>query len=320
MVFGHLIEVYKDSVHDLYLIIYSVHMPLFILISGYFAKKANAKKVINFVLLFFVYETIYDSFFSLGFRELRFGYIVPYFHLWYLVSMAFWYLLAIPLTKTKVNKIIVILITLIISLFSRFIVIDGFDEYALSFQRTLSFMFFFIVGFFLDRTAMLKIRTLINKKVLVTILSLLGFIAYIQFTNKENMELVFRGPFNIEQVNASSIEFFIQIFMCYLISSYMCFLLLNVVSEKKSFLTTWGDNSLYIFLFHAFFVIPFQLIPGVLSELNQWLIVLIMITIAIVASFVLSSKIFVRITADLCNPYNTLRKIIKRNKITTFSQ
>ncbi|MFP3877521.1 acyltransferase family protein, partial [Bacillus paralicheniformis] len=46
VVFGHLIELYKGNYYQIFVLIYAFHMPLFIFISGFLAKRATVSKII----------------------------------------------------------------------------------------------------------------------------------------------------------------------------------------------------------------------------------------------------------------------------------
>ena len=327
VVFGHFIEVYKERFYDLYIFFYSFHMPLFIFISGYFAKRANMKKIINLVLTYLIFQTLYKGFFSIVFMSNQLEYTVPYFQLWYLLSMVFWYAIAIAMLKVKkINKykFPILLAILMISLLSRYATEDiytilnaifpGFNNYSFSFQRNFSFMIFFFIGFFMNKEMMEKVRNVVRRKTLVTLISIFIFFILIQYANKHNLEMIFRGPFGVEVLTESTVPYFIDILICYGISLYFCFLLLNIVSSKKSIITKWGDNSLQIFLFHAFAVIPITYFPSILGGLNSLLLTLILFVLAIAVVTVLSHELFVKYTNWLCKPYFTIINKIKSSK------
>ena len=64
VVFGHLIEplvLLDNRIKFIYMIIYSIHMPTFIFISGYFCKENSnrLKKSVNLFLIYFIFQIIY---------------------------------------------------------------------------------------------------------------------------------------------------------------------------------------------------------------------------------------------------------------------
>lgn len=319
VVFGHLIEVYKDTFHYLYVFIYSFHMPLFILISGYLAKRIDRKKIFNFLLLYLIFETIFNSIMSVISGVLQTNFAIPYFHLWYLLSMITWYLLAFPLTKKKLNlttKLIVLTVTLSISLFSRYIDIEGLNNYFLSYQRSLTFLFFFFLGFVLDTKDMKKVYSLIKNKIVICSASILAIMSLMLAANTEELELIFMGAFNVNTSGLSDSQYFVQITMGLFISVFMCFVIMNMITSRTSFLTRWGDNSLYIFIFHAFFVIPIKTFPAVLGGINTMLLLVILGALALFTTMLLSSDWFIRYAYKICNPYKTVNKFFSRKNVS----
>ncbi|SKB65176.1 Fucose 4-O-acetylase [Lachnospiraceae bacterium] len=99
VVIGHLMELYlkTGTVKTVYKIIYSFHMPLFIFISGYFARFRIKKMIIGLLAPYFVFQTAYILFLNLILHEpTRLQYTKPYWILWYLMAMFIW-CLTIPL-------------------------------------------------------------------------------------------------------------------------------------------------------------------------------------------------------------------------------
>src|SRR5699024_467396 len=89
----HLIEIYQENYYELFTFIYAFHMPLFIFISGYLAKRMKLHKIINLILLYLIFQTFFNWVLYLtgDYPNLQFTYGRPHFHLWYIVSLGFWY-------------------------------------------------------------------------------------------------------------------------------------------------------------------------------------------------------------------------------------
>src|SRR5699024_10214962 len=60
LVFYNLIKIYKKEYYELFLFIYAFHMPVFIFISGYFAKRMRKSKIINLILLYLIFQTFFN--------------------------------------------------------------------------------------------------------------------------------------------------------------------------------------------------------------------------------------------------------------------
>ena len=152
VVFGHMMEPYFESSINvvLYVMIYAFHMPLFIILSGYFfnplqevAKfRRNTLRLLESLIVFwiiglFVYPIPEDS---INISML----LTPRWSLWYILSLLFWRLSSYYLAKHGINitSSKSIFISFLISIAAGIIPIS----LALSFQRTLVFFPFFLIG------------------------------------------------------------------------------------------------------------------------------------------------------------------------------
>lgn len=328
VVFGHFIEIYPNNFKSLFIFIYSFHMPLFVFVSGYFAKRVNKKKIINLVMVYLIFQSMYLGVYSIFYKEFQLKYVTPYYHLWYLVSMACWYLIALVILKIRGmnnHKNYILAVIVIISIFSRFFtadintvvdnVITEFNGYSFSYQRTLTFAIFFFLGFYFDKKMLIKVSAIVNNKVmlvLVSLVSIISVLTYIHYSNKSNLVMIFKGAFGVDDLDTSFLPVIAQVFLGYGISICLCFLLLNLVTNKQSILTKWGDHSLQIFLFHFFVVIVVSYMSSKLEMLNHFVLGAVLFIISILVTIILSSKLFIRYTDWLCRPYFTLKNITKQ--------
>lgn len=329
VVFGHLIELYKGDFKELYLLIYTFHMPLFIFISGYLAKHASFKKVANFLLIYLLFQPTYRCFFFVFNLDLPYelNMKVPYFQLWYLLSMAAWYLLAIGFMKYKLKKWQKI--TLGISLFtlglaSRFLTVPfvsfinhydpEFYSYTFSYQRTLTFLPFFFIGLMFNQTSMKRLQKSLRAKWITSIISIGVIYLFYMFTNTNNTEKVLKGSYGINKLKGPVSIITWQLILGYLFAIIMCFIILNIVSNRKCFLTKLGDHSMPVYLFHAFFVILIKKIDF-LSNLSPAVLIGVLFVTAVIITGVLSSNPFVNATYTLCNPYEGITKTFRKIKV-----
>ena len=99
VVFGHLLQPYTESdtfLTSLYLTIYSFHMPCFLFISGYFAKKAGqpgylekvSKKLLVPYFIFFAFFSLY-YYFTGKEDNVTLDPFDPVFALWFLLTFSF---------------------------------------------------------------------------------------------------------------------------------------------------------------------------------------------------------------------------------------
>lgn len=139
VIFGHLIEYFAaDGI--LYRWIYSFHMPVFIFISGYFAKFNPKKIVCNILVPYVLLQILYTAFDHLlyGNAPFRLQFTTPYWLLWYLLSLFCYYLL-LPLIDTDRASVQLFVFLACVAL----ALLSGFGQgfgYFLSLSRTFVFL------------------------------------------------------------------------------------------------------------------------------------------------------------------------------------
>lgn len=149
VVFGHCIEPYIDnhSLLTMYKLIYSVHMPLFVFVTGLTSKsiKACKKQLVSALKLFAIWDVVYlvyDYFINgNSVNVLR-----PYWHLWYLLALVFWSFIGMGilwLIEHRINKVVIF-----IGIFACSLLIGcvNFADRRLAVQRTIAFLPYFYLG------------------------------------------------------------------------------------------------------------------------------------------------------------------------------
>ena len=130
--------------------IYIFHMPLFIFISGYFSRKKKKAELTASIwkllepLIVFQALTLLPRFIVKGFSFSAI--LTPWYVLWYLLSLIYWRLL-IQIIPDRIlnNAKLILIVTFCISILAGFLPFSRF----LSIQRTLSFMPFFFLGYYM---------------------------------------------------------------------------------------------------------------------------------------------------------------------------
>ena len=259
VIFGHLLELFKSNnliPTKIYLIIYTFHMPIFIFLTGMFAK-FNKKRIFSLIYIYAVFQIMYRKYdmqlFNTG-TELIYKYSTPYWLLWY-VFVVIVYNLLIPLFETKrgVEKVIISTIVIWLSL----IVNKAGDiGYYASISRFFTFLPYFVLGFYF-KDYVGKIDDFFNKRNIVRYVSLaVSFILvilvcrYIYNTDKVTQNMLY-GSYSYESAKYG-ISYKLKFFLFALV--WFIFFYLLLPNKKIPFVSILGSNTLTIYLFHGFYV------------------------------------------------------------------
>ena len=157
VIFGHLLESIREG-DNLYKVIYSFHMPVFIFINGWcVTKRSELKRTIlrlaySYVLLQLLYTFFNVHIINSGSVELSIQFTTPYWLLWYLMTLLIYYLF-VPVISTN-NFIFAFSIVAGSILLA---VMAGFDTsvgYYMSLSRTIVFFPYFVCGYYVRNQTM----------------------------------------------------------------------------------------------------------------------------------------------------------------------
>lgn len=245
VVFGHLLEIFDAG--GTYRIIYSFHMPAFLFTAGYFAKFNSRKIISNLIVPYVIFQILYAFFAAYVLNRdpasLEIQFTQPYWLLWYLFTLAIYYML-LPMMDTK-HPWILLMICVGLAL------VAGFDNsigYHLSLSRTLVFLPFFALGVVWQKSNI----GVLASKVWLRILALGGVIVasiWLWQTDAIKNQMMY-GSLSYNMIEGYSVEvraLLILIAFCWIIT-----LMWVVPKWKIPFVTVLGENTLGIFLFHGF--------------------------------------------------------------------
>ena len=285
------------------------------------------------ILVYLIFQTFFRYILYIigDIETLDYNFLRPEFHLWYVVSLSFWYLLAILLNKLNLNtfgKLSVFIILLGISFISRWYT-DGivefvqenyyeeFTSYTLSYQRTLSFMPFFFAGFFMTKNTFTKIYSSIKNIKIGTVLFICSmFLVFLIVNDFYGIEALYRGSFGTYRFldDGQGVTVYItKVISHYIIAGWLCYLIMNLASNKKSIFTKWGDHSLTIFIFHPLAVFLLRQ-TEFMSDWTPNTKLAAFLLISIPVTWILGSNNFVKGTKYICNPYNFFIKMVNHFK------
>lgn len=290
VVIGHYLE-FSTSTSNIaktvWTFIYSFHMPMFVFISGYFAKNAVKNKNYNRCIIFFV---IYFIMKTIKFVIDKICGFNPNYNItivdsvpWYIFAMGIWYLISIFTRNIKKKYIFIFSVI--------FALIIGFDKnigatWALS--RIITFYPFFLLGLNTHKDRLVKIVK--NKKVKVmAIIYLIIYVGiFIIFAEKFSLlNPILLGSKSYYLLNNAIEPFGILIRLgWYFIATITGICIMSLIPMGKTFLTKIGKNTISIYFYHA-------IIFRFCTKLNINFRVYQDILLAILSVIVFSTKFFV---------------------------
>lgn len=304
VVIGHAIDFIarQDGNHlekSLFLIIYSVHMPLFIFISGLFTKpmdketKFPKQKVISYVLIGIAIRIMMALLSIILNEDFKYSVLDMYDSFaWFMWAMAVF--ISIVWLFREYNTKIFLLISLVIGCMS------GFDKNLgdkLVLMRIVVFLPFFIIGYMIKPEQILR---LISKKWLkiISALFVVGILLlFIFYTDTYKLfRSMFTGRNNFSYLGEYYNFGFIVRGVTYAVSALFGFSLLCLVPNKNlGFLSGVGTKTLQIYFWHKAFLFVlehFDVYNRISGLTGETLATLIYILIAVLITFICAFPVF----------------------------
>lgn len=292
VVLGHLLPADRDGSRGfLYSFIYSFHMPVFVYISGRYARYDRIKLLKHYIWPYVFFQTGYFYFRAYILHEaVSLQFTTPYWILWYLMTMAT-YLCLLPLLKVQNRKQggMAIAIAFVAAL------AVGFDSTIyryLSLSRTIVFLPFFLLGHYRDLLIDEKRKRFLHKSVFVVccgmIIILLEYLICISNIPEDSLHFTTAYP----DMKAMAER------LVLLVSGacWILFLFQAVPNRKFGFFSIVGRNTMPIYLLHGFFVL-WVTKSGLFhyeAETNYALAVILSVMIVIVLGNQFLGKLFRR--------------------------
>lgn len=317
VVFGHTIDTFSTNttLKAIYLCIYSFHMPLFVFLSGYFAKW-DKRKFFGYFLLYFIFTTfqillkvfVISPESAYTFHKFLTMFIDPLWALWFLPALAIWLLS----TKfIKVVKIWHIIFALCLSLCLGFIPEIGTK---LTLSRIFYFFPFFLLGKFCKQNnekfnnIMEKAQKIAYKlsALLILILMFALIVIFVNYLSKSYFygSYAYTNEFGI-------VHRTISILVGLLTSSCIFILMPQKINEQSKFIrfvSNIGQKTLSIYLFHILLLILFKEFGAVYFSSHY----LISLTTALILSvsiiIITSTKPFVKNVNFILNCFAHTKK------------
>ncbi|MGZ0085517.1 acyltransferase family protein [Caldibacillus thermoamylovorans] len=254
VVFGHFLRPYIDGVlwvHSLYTWIFFFHMPAFIFISGYFAKRFHEqgylpkimKKLLFPYLLFqFLYSIYY--FFLYDQSSLELDVLTPHWSLWFLLSLFSWNVLL--LWFGRLPKWAALPAALLLGLAGGMMEAEKW----LSLSRTLTFFPFFLLGFFTQKSLIERLFAVPVR--LVSLAVLVGMFLLIHFGFPDLPQDWLYGSKSYDTLGVSEPTGIMNRLVIYAASLVMMFSFLALIPSQRFSFSVLGARTFYIYILHGF--------------------------------------------------------------------
>ena len=289
VVFCHLLGrcLTKDDVFTraLIIFIYYFHMPLFIFVSGFFSKKVDKCRDGAFrdLFLVFVVAQIFWIIFKFIAEDSTYylrHFLDPGYAIWYIVALFFWRLLLKDLVKIPHILIIAFLISPLVMFLS-----DA--EMILALNKTVGFLFFFLLGHYATADHVAKVRKIPRPAALIALAAIFGgtyfalFKGWITYGGAKSLLL---HTFPIAKADA--VWQGIGLYYIAIVIAVVCSIfVLAAVPGKKNFLAYIGGDTLPLYLSHTYFIVLCDLLFAAvaLPAAAKYIIVLLLSTLVVAA-------------------------------------
>ena len=273
VVLGHVLELFlkSGSVKTVYKLIYSFHMPLFIFISGYFAK-FNIKKIIKGLLIpYLVFQSIYILYVNYILhtsKDVAFSYSQPYWIMWYMMAMIVWSL-SVPLISlgNRWFHAIMLAVSLAVSLAVGYVHAIGM-KYTLS--RIFVYFPFFILGhYFADvmkdpdrRSELMKLYTRFRAPICLSTAAAFGAAVgiMIEYTKKYSYVWLYEcAPYQVS--HETPVIRAAHTVIALICIAYIYLLMPNI---KLELLSKLGAKTKGVYLGHGFIILALKNMMGLI--------------------------------------------------------
>lgn len=250
IVFGHCLYSIPGFAGVLRQGIYIFHLPIFFFVAGYFSRihEDIVEKSVKRLIIPYIVLTIISFLFCIPSYTTGTLFFNPYGGLWFLLALFTMKILLPPLNKLKYPVIVTFIFSLLIGFFK----INGEVLFT---TRTFAFLPIFMLGFrfneykdkFNAKFSTTRIYDIItNNKILLIILFVLVGLSLLtgNYINQEMVEMAHSYAPN------AILSHFSTRFIIIIIGIGTTLILNKLMTNKETFLTKFGRNSLAVYLLH----------------------------------------------------------------------
>lgn len=227
--------------------LYTFNMPLFVFVSGLLFNTSKPWNKVLFggaelLVAYFLFQVIWMI---LNHTPIDlYNFFLPQFSLWYLLSLFFWRVILKSFSCVSNNKYSWLIVSVILSLCCGFIPLGKI----MSFQRTFSFLPFFVMGLLCRGTTILDNIRSVDKRITIGIVFFLVIVAF----------YVSKPPYWILCGRTSYYDYPCNLVLSpviklcwYFIAVIVSVCFLNLFSDREQF-SKHGSKTLTVYLLHYF--------------------------------------------------------------------
>lgn len=301
VVLGHVIEGYigkSDMFKSLWFFIYSFHMPLFVFLSGLFQKrfekgtKFPTQKFTYYIILGFILKLFLQVIYELTDNKSKLDLLGGQHVEWFLFTIAMYMLFAYIVKR--VHPAVILIFSLVVGTFCGYFSFIGDFMYS---SRTLVYMPFFFLGYYLTPEKVMEFTSNIFLKLASTV----AIVCYFVLCFRERAELYkLRGLFtgrNSFATVATKLEgcSFVHRLICYGISLVLCIAVIAIIPNIKiPLISKMGANTLAVYFWHnpCIYIAKYFGLFALMTSTADPLWKILIICFALLLGFVLSFSIF----------------------------
>ncbi|CAN5414288.1 acyltransferase family protein [soil metagenome] len=299
----------SDPAYSLYLFIYLFHSPVFVAVSGYFAKAgppklSDIKKLLSMVVVpYLIFETVWSGIHWAMSGTLKLDYTTPWWTLWFLIALAIWRVTLPYLAMLRFPLLISIAVAVAAGYIAN---IDN----GLSLARAVGLLPFFVFGWKLkewklgERWLELPAKTVWLWRSGAIILFAAVAVITVSGIGAWRTLLVRRfllydeqySSFGYDQWWAGALRLgFLALGMV------LCLAFLILVPRRRTWFSRAGQATMYIYLLHSFVLYPIRQ-SGALDGPESALVLGGVVALCLVLPFVLGSPIVRRVFRPVIEP------------------
>ncbi|HSP75442.1 MAG TPA: acyltransferase family protein [Cryobacterium sp.] len=299
----------SDVAYEFYLFVYAFHVPLFVAVSGYFARSGPLgtrqlhRLVTDIVLPYLIFETIWTVVRWLLGGAFVLDYSTPSWTLWFLIALLIWRLTLPFLVLLRYP----LLISVVISVGAGY---SASIDSTFAMSRTLGLLPFFVFGWQLrqwqltDRWLGLHAAAVWRWRIgaITLFTALLGaIVANIDVLREAQVRQfllynVAYPEFGYDQLWAGGIRLGLMLLAFALIVAFLV-----LMPRRSTWFTAWGTATLYIYLLHSFVLFPLRE-TGVLGGPRPGWVLPAMIVFSVLISVALSQRLVRTVFRPLIEP------------------